>query len=188
MLTAAATNSQVPLQDKIIHSEGCSDLSITDQKVNQHVTSFLSINVAWEILALGLKKETLYQTKLAKSTNEASEIQQTIQKLIELNGELSISEKDVVLSDRAINLCKELEKAQITLIKPGEKKISPARMGELKAQIGSQNDRLKTQLQTLFTTKIQVMINEMNSLLESLRTIHKFFDRLMSNIISNMKR
>jgi len=165
------------------------NLSVTDQKVNQVATKSELSNAGWEILSLGLKKEREYQIKLAHSTKDASDLQLTIQKLTELNGQLSTSEKDVVLTDEAIAICKELEeKFKITLLKPEETKVNPVRMSELKAQIGSQNDRLKTKLQTIFSTEIQVMINEINALMESLRTIQKFSDRLMSNVIANQRR
>jgi len=189
MSTAAAAAPITALQDKSAVRPVVADvkLSDTDYKIIS-ATSFLSTNVGWEILDLGLKKEKMYQAVLIQSTNEASEIQQTIQKLLELNGQLHLGEKDVVLSDQTLALFKDLEKAKITLLQPGEKKISPTRMSELKAQIGANNDRLKTELQTLFSTKIQVRINEINSLLESLRTTAKYFDRLMSSIIGNQRR
>jgi|GEM_PF-2558204 len=185
MTAAIVENSRISLRDEPIDQK---NPSATDVKVSIQATKILSTNVGWEIVNIGLKKERIYNSELLKKTNEATEIQQTIQKLIELNGQLSISEKDVVLSDKTIALFKELEKAKITIVQPADKKISPARMAEIKAQIGAHNDRLKTELQTLFTTKIQVMINELNSLLDTLRTIQKAFDRFMENIISAMKK
>jgi hypothetical protein len=186
MSTAAvATHNRIPDQRNAVNPE---DLSETDQKTHLHVTQTLAINIGWQIVKIGLDKEKIYYNKLNRCTNTASEMQQTIQKLIELNGQLPISEKDVGLSDQALALCKDLEKANIILLQPGEKKISPTRMAELKAQVGAHNDRLKTELQTLFTTKIQVMINELNSLLESLKTIQKTLDRLIENIINATMR
>jgi len=185
MTAAIVENNRISLRDEPIDQK---ILSATDLKVSIQATKILSTNVGWEIVNVGLKKERIYNSELLKKTNEATEIQQTIQKLIELNGQLSISEKDVVLSDKTLALFKELEKAKITILQPADKKISPTRMAEIKAQIGAHNDRLKTELQTLFTTKIQVMINELNSLLDTLRTIQKAFDRFMENIISAMKK
>ena len=161
----SANSKVISRDDSVSTTINRVNLSVTDQKVNLHGTSILSTNVGWQILELGLKREKDYQVKLITSTNKASSIQQTMQKLIELNGLLSTSEKDVVLSDQALAICKDLEEnAKITLLKSGEKKVSPARMGELKVQIGAHNDRLKTELQTIFSTEIQVLINEINSL------------------------
>ena len=188
MSTVIRANTKVTSQNNTTQTpEDLDGLSATDKKVNNQATKTLSTNAGWAILDLGMKREKLYQQQLTVFTKEASAINQTIKTLVDLNGKLSVSEKDTVLSEEALNLCEELEKANITLLRPGEKKLSPARMSELKAQISTHNDRLKTELQTIFSTKIQVMVSELNSLLESLKMIEKLFASLMSTIVRNQK-
>jgi hypothetical protein len=189
MPSVISANTKVPPQNITIQTpEDLHNLSSTDQKVNDQATKALSTNAGRAILDLGMKREKVYQQQLAVSTKEASAINQTIKTLVDLNGKLSVSEKDVVLSDEILKLFKELENAGITLLQSGEKKLPPARMSEVKAQISTHNDRLKTELQTIFSTKIQVMISELNSLLESLKMIEKLFATLLSNIIRNQKQ
>jgi hypothetical protein len=148
----------------------------------------LSTNLAWEILCLGLKKERQYQIQLHRYADEGADLQSLIRKLIDFNSKLTIQDKPSVLSDEAIALAQEIEKSGIKLLEKGEKKVSPERMAAIKAEIGSHSDRLKTELQNKFTTKIQVTINEVNSLMETLRMSMKYNDRLMEIIIGNQRK
>ncbi|MBF8262757.1 MAG: hypothetical protein HW387_422 [Parachlamydiales bacterium] len=145
-------------------------------------------NLAWEILQLGLKREHDYHVQLNRHAEEGSNIQGQMRQLIDLNGKLTVGDKEVELSDEIISIAHDLEKYGINLLQKSEKKISPDRMNEIKAQIGSHSDRLKTELQNIFSTKIQVTINDMNSIMESLRMIIKHDDRLKEHIISKQTR
>ena len=159
-------------------------LSSTDEKVQD----VFHINVTLMIVTLGLKKEQFNIQKLNRYADEATSIQDTMELLVNLNGELPVSEHDVVASDKVRKMAQDLKKQNIEILHNDERSIKPERMTEIKSLIGSHTDRLKTKLQQLFTTKIQVMINETNSLLEAMRTIIKYADRLFSTLIGNQRR
>lgn len=154
-----------------------------DQQTTDVARKSLSFNLAYEIVMLGQKKERQYHTLLHRYTDEANEIQEEMRELIDLNGKLVNTGKEVTLSDDVIQLAKKLEKSGIALLQKDEKKLTPERMTEIKAQIQSHSDRLKTKLQTQFTTKIQVTINEINSLNEAIKMIIKYNDRVIEIIL-----
>jgi hypothetical protein len=164
-----------------------SEISPTDTKILAVAANALSINSALSIIGLGMQKLELDNNRMNVYIDEATKINQTVQKLLQLNSQLPLSENETTLSDSTIAQFKELEKSQITLLQPGEKKLSPTRLAELKALINSHNDRLKMELQIKFTTQIQVATNEMNSLQEAIKMILKYHDRLMTNIVQRMR-
>lgn len=153
-----------------------------------HDCAMKSYNLCWEFLQLGIKKEELYVRKLFQYSNEAGEIQKAIEQVIQVNGMLPLSDKSTTLSDDVIQAIQKLEKHSIHLLKENEKKISPERMAEIKTTLGTHLDRLKTELQNKFSTKIQVTINEINSLLDTIRSTIKYADRLMATIIGNQRK
>jgi hypothetical protein len=194
MPTAAVAHSTLPTREPTAKQEplqvneekiSAAETPAENNKVSIVAAEKFSGNLAWETLCVCLNKDRFYHMKLQKHTDEATDIQDSIRKLIELSSQLPISEKDVVLSDDILARFNDLQKSNINILQSGEKKISPARMADIKGQIGCHNDRLKTELQKKFTTQIQVTISEMNSVLESARMIIKFYDRLMGTITNN---
>jgi hypothetical protein len=141
-------------------------------------------NLMLNFILVGMAKERLYQSDLKKHANEAAKINATMKMLIDLNARLIVSDHDTNLTDEIRASFDELKKNGIELLHDGEMKISPERMAEIKTALGSHSDRLKMELQNLFTTKIQVKISEINSLLDILKTTEKTWSRLLEFIIS----
>jgi hypothetical protein len=146
----------------------------------------MSYNVELNFLRLGLAKERVYTQKLNSDIKETDRLAEINQKLIHLNAKLSLGEH--VLSDDEMATFDYLKTKGIEILNPEERKISCERMSEIKASIGSHSDRLKMEMQKNFSTKIQVTISEMNSILESLKTSEKSNSRLIEFIISHMTK
>ncbi len=163
-------------------------VSLTDLKVSYVAHSTMPVNITYMIVDLVLTKEQINNDKLHHHTDDASKIQDSMEQLVNLNGKLSVSDQDIAVTDEVRQMAQNLKKQGIELVRDDEKSIKPERMTEIKALIGSHTDRLKTQLQQIFTTKIQVVISETNSILEALRMILKYDDRLKSTIISNQRK
>jgi hypothetical protein len=157
--------------------------STTDQKITSVAREPINVNATLAILQLGFRKMEHDQLQQNVDINEARSLQQKMEKLLRLNSELSLGEKDIVLSDAACERFKEFKESyHIEFLRPDEKELSPSRIVEIKSQITSQGDLLKTTMQTLFTTRINVRINETNSLTETLRMFVKYSDRLIANV------
>jgi hypothetical protein len=163
------------------------ELSDTDQKVNQLATVDHFPNLTWEILNCYLNYQESQQKKLTNLSNDASHINQKINNLTELRSKLPNNEKSVELSESAQLLVKDLEKEGISLLQPNEKTISSARMEDLKTQIDAERDRLKSELNILFSSKMPVLIKELQSIEEVVRAILKSDDRMKETCISNQR-
>ena len=166
---------------------------ISSTQTQPHIDAFsekaLKVsNIARSIVLLGLQSAQTNNQKLNLYIAETKKIQDQLKTLTTLSGELSVSEKEVSLSDNAIRLADDLKKNGIEILHDKERSIKPERMTEIKALIGSHSEGLKTQLQQIFTTKIQVTISETNSLYESIRMVVKCFAHLLDTLIANQKR
>lgn len=147
-------------------------------------------NLAAGIFDLALAKEQHYQNELEGHAEVARNIQATMSQLIDLSGKFALytgDEKMVEISAEVKQLCKDLKEKGIEILQGEENKVNRDRLAELKALISSHIRRLETDLKIEFSTKIQVKINELNSLLECLKTIEKYSSRLNSTIVSNQK-
>jgi len=181
-------NRKIEQEESPSESEEEKTVSLTDLKVSYVAHSAIPVNITYSIVNLVLAKEQLNNEKLHHYAGEASKIQDSIELLVNLNGKLSVSDQDIAVTDEVRQMAQDLQKQNIEILHDGEKTIKPERMTEIKALIGSHTDRLKTQLQQIFTTKIQVVISETNSILEAVRMILKYDDRLKSTMISNQRK
>lgn len=164
--------------------------STTTEKVANTGRQTLFPNVAMTMLQVGLRVENQHNKTLERHAAEAQEIQKTIEQLIDLSnmfGEKARGNKETELSEKIQKLSSDLEKKGIDLFKEDPKKLKEEQIIELKAKIGAHTDRLKTDLQIKFTTEIQVKINELQSILDCLKTIEKYASRLNETIIANQR-
>lgn len=159
-------------------------------KTHGAAAPILMSNLGQSILNLGLTVEETYNERLLQDAHDAREIQKTIEQLIDLSTQFAVhadGDGEKAVSDKIQEMCNALKQSGIEILQSGEKKISKERMAEIKANISSHTERLKTDLQIKFTTEIQVKINELHSILECMKTIEKYMSRLHSTIVSNQK-
>ncbi len=145
-------------------------------------------NPAYEILKVGILTEKNYHEKIQKGVQQANDLQNKMELLINLSGKLSVDPKEtkgLSLPKDIRPLIDDLKKQGISLFNDGEEYVSLERLAEVKSQINSHVEQAKTKLQTLFTTQIQVNINEISSIMECLKTILKSWERLISSIINH---
>jgi hypothetical protein len=163
------------------------ELNNLDQKIQTLSTTTMSL--AYSMLSLGLQVEQRYLTEIDQDVRAASDIQKQIEACINLNGKLTIpaDKEELPITDEIRALSDDLKAQGLELLQPNETKINRERLSELKATLGARIDLLKTQLQKLFTTKIQVKINELHSLMECMKTVEKYSNRLFSTIIGNFR-
>lgn len=145
-------------------------------------------NLGYLAVSLAQKVERFMNAKINNFIQESSKIQKTIDQLVDLNGKLSIhndNENEKTITDEIRELCKSLKENGIDILSEKETKLTRERLAEIKANVSAHTDRLKTDLQILFTTKIQVSIQEIQSVLDSAKRTEEY--SRSSKIIGNMK-
>lgn len=138
-------------------------------------------NLAWQCVEAGLNAEKRSNEKLKGFTEQARLIQNKMDKLLDLS---SLQEKDEQLKDKLKTILADLRKEGLDLW-PEANEIDTSKLSELKQIASSRTDKLRSDLQILFTTDIQNEIQTIQSIVESLREIIRSNSRLLSTIIGH---
>ncbi len=129
-------------------------------------------NLAWESVKAGLAQEKLTNDKLNGYIKEAEKNQKDIDLLLDFSAELTAQKEDVKeLSEKMKDLLAKLKERDIDLWKGEDQKVNKEKISELKSLASAQVDKLRSNLQILFTTKIQVQIQNISAIMETLKDI-----------------
>lgn len=128
-------------------------------------------NLAWESIKAGLAQEKITNGKLNGHIKDAEKLQKEIDLLLDLSAELTAHPEGAVPSDKMKALLIDLKQRGIDLWKGEDRTFSKERISELKSLANAQVDRLRSNLQIIFTTKIQVLIQTIGSIMETLKDI-----------------
>jgi len=136
------------------------------------VAIFTFPNVAYASVQLAVMRETWGSTKLRNLSGEVKKQLANIDLLLDLNTELTaLPDKDShELTPKMRGIIAKLEESKIDIWKGGEK-ISKEKLGEFKAHISSQVDKLRTALQTTISTEIQPEANNLQSIMNIVQQI-----------------
>lgn len=149
-------------------------------------------NIALEVVRLALRVEN-YQTthKLNALQKEGHELKGKIELLLNLKGELqAISKKDAAsyeLSDKAKDLLRQLREKEIDVFPGAGNSVTKVEMTEAKGRIESQISHHRTELQVLFSTKISVTVQFLNSMIDVVKNILKNTERANSKMIEGQR-
>lgn len=135
-------------------------------------------NVAFEALMAGLIKESTTNTQLQGHIAKVKETQKDIDLLLDLSAALTASKNDQKMSEEVKRLLGELKSRGIDLWK-GEV-LDKEKISELKSLTSAQVDKLRSNLQIVFTTKIQTLIQQIGAILESIKDIIRQNSRVIS--------
>lgn len=138
-------------------------------------------NLAWEAIKAGLEKEKITNQKINEHIRDAQKIQKEIDLLLDLSAELTAHKegaKEPSVKMKA--LLEELKELGIELWKGEDKGLTPEKISEIKSLSSAQIDKLRSNLQIIFSTKIQVMIQTIGSIMETLKEIIRNNSRLIS--------
>ncbi len=147
-----------------------------------------NINLGLTAINLGTKFEAYRRKEINNHIQDASELQKTIQLLVDLNGKLSLhkdNENEKPITPEIREICDQLKAKKIDVLSEKETTLTKERLAEIKANVSSHTDRLKTDLQILFTAKLQVCIQELQTILDTLKRIEE--SSRSTRIIANMK-
>ncbi len=149
-------------------------------------------NLAHEIVELGLEMEN-YQTehKLNEYQKQAHEHKATIDLLLKLSARLQKLPSDVAshkLSDDVQSLLEKLKAKDLDIFPESNGKITKEQLASSKSLIGSHIDQQRLKLQDIFTTKISMTVQFMNTMVDVMKNVIRGHDRLLSTISRNSGR
>ncbi len=163
------------VRDSLVNMEA----RLKDEKPEPHTLDFP--NLAWEAVKAGLAKERLSNEQLNTHIKEAEKIQKDIDLLLDFSAELTAhKDESKELSEKAKALLAQLKERGIDLWK-GEG-LNKEKISELKSLTSGQVDKLRSNLQIIFTTKIQFLIQAIGAIMESLKDIIRNNNKLISTI------
>ena len=136
--------------------------------------------LAWESVKAGLAQEAKINAQLDRHIEEAQKLQKDIDLLLDFSAELTAhKEGQKELSDKAKSLLAQLKERDIDLWK-GEGTPSKEKISELKSLSSAQVDKIKSNLQIIFTTKIQVLITSIGMIMDTLKDIIRQNSKLIN--------
>ncbi len=149
----------------------------------QAVSEFPAL--AWEAIKAGLAKEKQSNDVLNGYIAQAESHQKIIDLQLEFSAELTALGDKTDMSPRMKAIVKELKENGVDFKLEETTKITKEKVIELKSLNSSFIDQRRSKLQILFTTKIQVVIQNIASIMEALKNIVKDNTRLQSTTVQN---
>ena len=135
-----------------------------EQIANQEILPLEFPHLAWEAIKAGLAKENFIHEQLNRYIDEIQNAHGDISLLLDLNAELgAVKEENSEFSERAQNLLEQLRGRGIDL--QGET------IGDIKRLAGSHESRLRSEIQIKFTTKVQYLMQQIESMNQILQNI-----------------
>ena len=145
-------------------------------------------NLAWEAVKTVLLKEEITNRQLNGHIETVEKHQKDLDLLLDFSSELTGYKEDTTeMSEKMKDLLAKLKERGIDLWKGEELTLSKEKIAELKSLSSAQVDKLRSNLQIIFTTKIQVLIQALGSIMEALKNIVQNNNRLISAINQAMK-
>ena len=140
-------------------------------------------NPSLAVLQVGLASEAHGNETLSLLVAKVTKQTEAIDDLLDLSQELTTlpeNQDSHDLTDKMLEQIQGLnEKHDIQIWKGGDK-ITKEKLSEMKAQIGSQVDKLRTAFQTTISTKIQPMTTNMQSMNNIVQQIIQRDDKMKS--------
>lgn len=158
------------------------------QAVSSSETLRQAPNVGWEVLKVGLMKLNEMDGDLNVISESVEEIQNNLERLLQVNRQLMklpIDQKSHVITEDLKKSFAHLKELGIDLLSDDAKELSSEKLIALKAEIDSLKTKYQTDVQTKFM-KIQTKTQQYNSMIDSLKMIERYINRLNSTIINNM--
>lgn len=137
-------------------------------------------NLAWESIQAGLIKEQITNDQINAHVKEAENIQKDIDLLLELSAELTALKEGEAPTEKMKEILDQLKIRDIDLWKRDLSEMNKEEISEMKSLSSAQVDKLRSNLQIIFTTKVQVLIQSIGSIMEILKDIIRNNSRLIN--------
>lgn len=137
-------------------------------------------DIAFDFIKLGLKSKGRIHQKISENINLAEEHQKTIGLLLDFQSEMS---KNPQTATPKINELLDLLKERGI-----ELEFAKDRISELKSLASAQVDKKRSEIQIIFTTSLQVEIQNMGSIHDIMKDIIRYNSRLLNTISGNQAK
>lgn len=138
------------------------------------------IDIAYEAIKLGLKAHGKIHEDILRYVDKAEEHQKTIALLLDFQSELSKNPQEP--TEKINTLIAQLKERDIEI------EFSKDRITELKSLLSARKEKEQSDIQIIFTTKLQVKTQHMGSLNDVLKDIIRYNSRLLSTITGNQAK
>lgn len=141
-----------------------------------------------DIVETALLFEKFKTRNINANIQKASNLQESMEQLVDLNGKLALygeNETEKTITPEIREIFQKLKAKGIDILPEKETKLSRERLAEVKAAIGAHTERLKTELQVLFTTELSVDIQILQSVMDAARRIEEY--ARLTRVIQNLK-
>jgi hypothetical protein len=170
-----------------LEAEDVPDLSLEEVVQSACQTTGAFPNLAYEIIRLGLEMENFQtENRLNRYQEQGHEYKGTIGTLLDLTAQLQKLPSDAdshELSDKVKQMLSDLKDKRIDLLPDHEGQISREQLVSVKSLINSHVDALRSKLTDLFTTKISIVVQFLNTMTETMKNIVRLDDRVKSTAI-----
>ena len=137
--------------------------------------------LAWEALKVGLAKEKATNDQIARHIAEIEKGQREISLLLQVTTELNgIKDEGGEMSQKLKGLLIELKESGIELWKGEGGSLSKEEISKLKSATSSQVEQLRSNIQIIFSTKVQMLIQNIATILEVVRGMIQQNSRLIN--------
>jgi hypothetical protein len=137
-------------------------------------------DIAYDFIRLGLKSQGRIHQDISRYIDQAEEHQKTIGLLLDFQSELSKNPQNQ--TPKMAELIGQLKEKGI------EMEFAKDRISELKSLASAQVDKKRSEIQIIFTTKLQVKVQHMGSINDILKDIIRYNSRLLSTITGNQAK
>jgi hypothetical protein len=169
------------------------DPSNPTSRVHELVTEFFkessnpSPNNTFAFVTMAVTQERIGYQELEQLCNQAQEKLNTIDILLDLDVKLNgLEDKSShEISEEMQALFTNLQGRGVQLLTENQTKLSKEQVMSLKAQIGSRIDRLRTEVQTIATTKIHHKVNTNQTLINAAQDALRRYNQMMEKFIRN---
>lgn len=167
--------NEIALQDLSTQLSEQTSLSPTEEKTNEVAQEIFlnphrTIDPGKEAILAGAEFEKKSSQQLKVMEDKSNEIIRSIDLLLDLSREAGkLNAEKPKLNDTFISLIQQLKERDINLIDlPAGNEIDKEQLAALKSSLGSHLDKLRTEVQQIFT-KMQTVIQNMSSVNDSIK-------------------
>lgn len=146
------------------------------------------VNPGLKAVQLAMLFEKNKNREISDNISKASNLQKSMEELVDLNGKLALyseNETEKTITPEIREIFQKLKAKGLDILPEKEMKLSRERLAEVKATISAHTDRIKTDLQVLFTAVLGPAIQTLQSVMDCAKRIEEY--TRSTRVIQNIK-
>ncbi len=154
----------------------------------QSAAKTINRNPVKMMIEAALTYDKAQNKKINDNITKATDFRNSIDLLVDLNGKLSLysdNENEKAITPEIREIFQKLKAKGMDILPEKETKLSRERLAEIKATISAHTERVKTDLQVLMATEIQVDIQVLQTVLDCAKKSEENYR--LTRVIQNLK-